>query len=352
MSSEASKVVIAAVHASAPPFDLKAGVAKTCALIAEASRRGARLVVFPESFIPGFPVWAGVLRPIDAHSVFRKFAENSLNVNGKEFRDIQATAAKHRIYVSLGFSELSNESKGRLWNSQALISDTGELVNHHRKLVPTFYEQLAWTRGDAAGLRLVNSPFGRIGGLICGENNNPLARYSLMAQGEEIHCACYPAVWPFRNPLTSSAYDLRESIRFRAASYSFEAKTFTVVSAGVLDEETLSGMSCADEEIRQILLACPRACSMIVGPTGELISDILQDTEGMVLAEADTSALTELKRHHDMAGYYNREDIFRVEVKADRPHTLDLIKRSDRASSDAEGSLSFGEDPIVEIAAE
>ena len=352
MNSETSKVVVAAVHASAPPFDLKAGVAKTCMLIAEASRRGARLIVFPESFIPGFPVWAGVIKPIDAHHVFRRFAENSLNVTSKEFREIQAAAAKYRTFVSLGFSELSNESKGRLWNSQALISDTGELVNHHRKLVPTFYEQLAWTRGDAAGLRVVNSPFGRIGGLICGENNNPLARYSLMAQGEEIHCACYPAVWPFRNPLNSPAYDLRDSIRFRAASYSFEAKTFTIVSAGVLDEETLSGMSGADEEIRQILLASPRACSMIVGPTGELMSEILQDEEGIVLAEADTSALTELKRHHDMAGYYNREDIFRVEVKADRPRTLELVRRSDRRAQDAEPFQDFGEDSMIEIAAE
>ncbi|MBY0381169.1 MAG: carbon-nitrogen hydrolase family protein [Xanthobacteraceae bacterium] len=352
MNLDTPKVVVAAIHASAPPFDLKAGVSKTCALIAEASRRGARLVVFPESFIPGFPVWAGVIRPIDAHSVFKRFAENSLNVNSKEFRDVQAAAAKHRIFVSLGFSELSDESKGRLWNSQVLISDTGELVNHHRKLVPTFYEQLAWTRGDAAGLRVVNSPFGRIGGLICGENNNPLARYSLMAQGEEIHCACYPAVWPFRNPLNSPAYDLRDSIRFRTASYSFEAKAFTIVSAGVLDDETLSGMSGADDEIRQILLASPKACSMIVGPTGDLISDILQDNEGMVLAEVDTSSLTELKRHHDMAGYYNREDIFRVEVKADRLSTLELVKRSDRPATGPASFRGFGEEPIVEAAAE
>ena len=219
--------------------------------------------------------------------------------------------------MSLGFSEVSPVSKGALWNSQVLIGENGDVLNLHRKLVPTFYEQLVWTRGDGAGLRVIETPIGRIGGLICGENNNPLARYSLMAQGEEIHCACYPAVWPFRDPLQSAPYDLRDAIRFRAANHSFEAKVFTIVSAAVYDDETAAAMSDGNLEARAVLDASPRACSMIVGPSGDILSPQI-DGEGIVSAEIDIHSLVELKRHHDMAGYYHRPDIFNFTASAER----------------------------------
>lgn len=330
-NSPSRSFVVAAVHASAPPMDRDAGVAKACKLIAEAGASGARLAVFSESFIPGFPIWNGIFAPIDGHKLFRRFAENALRPDQRPFRDIMEAAARHRVFVSLGFCEVSDRSPGRLWNSQALISDTGELLNVHRKLVPTFYEQLVWDRGDAAGLRVVETSIGKIGGLVCGENNNPLARYVLMGEGEEIHCACYPAIWPFRNPLNSPAYDLRDAIRFRAAAHSFEAKVFTVVSAGVIDDQLVEAFSDHDPEKAAILRACPPACSMIVGPTGELISDVRQDEEGLVMAQIDLSSLVELKRHHDMAGYYCRPDVFRLRLERQRGEALE-VEEEDRTS--------------------
>ncbi len=183
--SSSRSVVVAAAHASAPPLDRDAGVAKACQIIADASAAGARLVVFSESFIPGFPIWTGIFPPVDGHSLFRRFAENALNPQDKPFRTIMEAAARHRIYVSLGFCEVSSRSPGRLWNSQALISDEGVLLNLHRKLVPTYYEQLVWDRGDSEGLRVMDTPIGRIGGLVCGENNNPLARYVLMGKARK-----------------------------------------------------------------------------------------------------------------------------------------------------------------------
>lgn len=311
------QVFVSAVQASAPPFDKAGGVAKACGLIAEAARDGSRLIVFPESFIPGFPVWAGVLRAIETHGLFKKFAANSLNPNEDAFRQIQAAAAKHKMFVSLGFSEVSSVSKGALWNSQALIGDDGKLLNLHRKLVPTFYEQLVWNRGDGAGLRVVETSLGRIGGLICGENNNTLARYSLITQGEEIHCSCYPAVWPFRNPLTSAPYDLKDAIRFRAASHSFEAKVFNVVSASVFDDSTVDVIADGDSTAAEILRACPVAYAMILGPNGELLTTPSQ-SEGVLTAQIDTSILVELKRHHDLAGYYGRPDVFQFSFQTSR----------------------------------
>lgn len=326
MPATTGKFCVTAVQASAPPFDLAGGVAHACGLIARAARDGSKLIVFPESYIPGFPVWAGIFPPIDSHHLFRKFAANSMSPNSEAFREIQAAAAKHKIFISLCFSEVSQVSKGALWNSQVLIGDDGAILNLHRKLVPTFYEQLVWNRGDGAGLRVVDTALGRIGGLICGENNNTLARYSLIAQGEEIHCSCYPAVWPFRNPLNAQPYDLRDAIRFRAAAHSFEAKVFTIVSAGVYDAATAAAMSDGNETAARVLEASSCAYAMIVGPNGELLSTPIEG-EGLVTAEIDVASLVELKRHHDLAGYYGRPDVFDFSFNASRGVDLDPGKQ-------------------------
>ena len=312
------KTVVAAVHAASVMLDKAACTAKACHLMEEAARRGANLVVFPESFIPGFPLWNALNRPIDGHAMFRRFATNSLRIDGPEIRAIASLASRLRIFVSLGFSEVSERSEGCLWNSNVLISDEGEIINHHRKLVPTFYEKLSWTHGDGAGLRVVETKIGRIGSLICGENNNPLSRYTLMAQGEHIHTASYPPAWPFRNPLGAKPYDLADAIRVRAAAHSFEAKVFTIVSAGFLDRDSIDVIAAGDSDAEAILKACPRSCSMIVGPDGSLRSEIMCDEEGLLIAEIDVSEPLEHKQHHDMAGYYNRMDIFSVEVRRER----------------------------------
>jgi aliphatic nitrilase len=300
-------------------LDKAATTAKACHLIERAAAEGSRFVVFPESFLPGFPLWNALRRPIDSHAMFRRFAENSARIDGLEMRAIADAAARHRIYVSMGFSEVSSHSEGCLWNSNVLISDRGELLNHHRKLVPTFYEKLSWTAGDGAGLRVIDTDIGRIGSLICGENNNPLSRYTLMAQGEQIHTANYPPVWPFRNPLGAARYDLSDAIRVRASAHSFEAKTFTVVSAGFLDENSLKVLADGNEESEAILQACPHSCSMIVGPDGSLRSEMRSEEEGFVHSEIDVAEVLEHKQHHDMAGYYNRMDIYALHVQRARP---------------------------------
>ena len=313
------KTIVTAVHAASVTLDKAATTAKACRLIEQAASAGSRFVVFPESFLPGFPLWNALVRPIDGHAMFRRFAENSIRIDGTELREIADAAARHRIIVSIGISEVSAHSEGCLWNSNILISERGELLNHHRKLVPTFYEKLSWSAGDGAGLQVVATNIGRIGSLICGENNNPLSRYTLMAQGEQIHTANYPPVWPFRNPLGAARYDLSDAIRVRAAAHSFEAKTFTIVSAGFLDEASLAVLADGDEESEAILKACPRSCSMIVGPDGSLRSELRSEEEGMVHAEIDVSEVLEHKQHHDMAGYYNRMDIYALHVQRARP---------------------------------
>lgn len=315
-------VRLAAAHVASSFFDIETGVQKAIHYINLAAKDGVDLIAFPESYLPGFPIWHAFLRPIDAHAKFARFAAASLCIDGPEVARIQDAARTAQISVWLGFSERASYSEGCLWNSAILIDSEGEIRIHHRKLVPTFYEKLVWNRGDGNGLQVEKLPFGRVGGLICGENGNPLARYALMAQGEQIHCACYPSVWPFRDPNQGATYDLAEAIRVRAAAHSFEAKTYTVVSSALLDDASIGVITDGDAEAEALIRKCARASSMIVTPDGSTPGGTLTDAEGLVIADVDLSILTELKQHHDMAGYYNRHDVFRVEVNRDRQAPL------------------------------
>lgn len=166
-------VKVAAAHAASVYMNKAACVDKACSFIAEAAANGAELVVFPESFIPGFPVWAALWAPIYNHDWFKLMVENSVMIDGPEITAIRSAARRHGILVSLGFSEATPASVGCIWNSNVLISEQGTVLNHHRKLVPTFYEKMVWAPGDGHGLRVSDTRIGKIGTLICGENTNP-----------------------------------------------------------------------------------------------------------------------------------------------------------------------------------
>ena len=153
---------VCAAHVAPVFLDAVATVEKACALIAEASRAGARLIAFPESFVPGFPVWAAVQAPIRSHDFFKRLAANSIEVPGPEVATVCAAARDNAIVVSIGISERSAVSVGCLWNTNLLIDPDGNLINHHRKLVPTFYEKLIWANGDGAGLRVSSTDIGKI----------------------------------------------------------------------------------------------------------------------------------------------------------------------------------------------
>lgn len=304
----------AACHAAPVFLDTAASIEKACGLIAEAARNGASLVAFPESFIPGFPIWAAVQAPILSHDLFATLAAQSIRIDGPELNRIRMAARQHGVVVSLGISEGTDASVGCLWNSNVLIGADGAILNHHRKLVPTFYEKLVWANGDGRGLRVVESEVGRLGMLICGENTNPLARYTLMAQGEQVHVSSYPPVWPTRPSTDNRGYNLRRAIEIRAGGHAFEAKVFNVVTSACVDASLLETVDTLGREAREIVERAPRAASMILDPTGEIISNVLSEDEGIVYAEIDVARCVEPKQFHDVVGYYNRFDIFRLDV--------------------------------------
>jgi nitrilase len=308
------KFTAAAAHVAPVFLDRDATVAKACDIISEAARHGAQLVAFPEAYIPAFPVWAALWAPIRNHDFFSRLAAQSLVLPGPELERLRECARRAGIFVSVGINERSEASVGCLWNTNLLIGDDGSVLNHHRKIVPTFYEKLVWANGDGAGLRVCDTRIGRIGVLICGENTNPLARYCLMAQGEQLHVSSYPPVWPTRHPRDGGNYDLASAIRIRAGAHSFEAKAYNIVASGFLDASTRRQLVDSDPEVAEILDRTPRGVSVVIGPTGEPVSPMLSDSEGILYQEIDVNRCVEPKQFHDVVGYYNRFDIFDLRV--------------------------------------
>jgi nitrilase len=331
---------IAAAHVAPAFLDLERTIEKARSVIEEAARNGAELVVFPEAFVPAFPVWSALRAPIYNHDLFRRLAANAMLVPGPEVARICTTARRCGVFVSLGINEGTKTSVGCIWNANLLIADDGSILNHHRKLVPTFFEKMVWANGDGAGLRVSETRLGRIGALICGENTNPLARFCLMAQGEQVHMATYPPVWPTRDPREGGNYDLAGAIRIRAGAHSFEAKCFTVVASSYLDGTAFRELTGLGEEAGPILEKTPRGVSMVIGPTGDPIGETLSDEEGILYADIDIGACVEPKQFHDVVGYYNRFDIFKLSVdrSANRPISFEagVVEKEMRGDSEPE----------------
>ena len=318
MTTELPNFKAAAMHVAPVFLNTQATVDKACVLIKEAATHGARLIAFPETFIPAFPLWSAVRAPIENHDFFRRLTQAAIRIPGPEVEQLSRCARAHQVFVSIGVNEGTEASLGCVWNSNILIGDDGSLLNHHRKLVPTFYEKLVWAPGDARGLRVIQTAVGRVGMLICGENTNPLARYALIAQGEQVHISSYPPVWPTRPPGQAGAYDLESAIRIRAGAHSFEGKVFNIVASAFLDKTARDAIAQGDARVASILDNTPRSISIVLGPDGMPISEPMRDEEGILYAEIDVAQCIEPKQFHDVAGYYNRFDVFSFSV--DRTH--------------------------------
>lgn len=333
----------ALMHVAPVFLDTPATTDKACSLIREAAKNGAKLVAFAESYVSFFPVWCALRAPIYNHEFFKAAAASAIRIDGPEIAAVRSAAREASVVVSLGFNEGTEASVGCIWNSNVLIGADGAILNHHRKMVPTFWEKLVWANGDGAGLRVRGTDLGRIGMLICGENTNPLARFTMIAQGEQVHIASFPPVWPTKDPKEAGRYDLASATRIRCGAHAFEGKLFNLVVSSWMDRGMRDALVKGDKEIGRILDDSPRGVSMAIGPTGEAVSDIACDEERIVYADIDLAKCVELKQIHDLAGYYNRFDIFRLTVdrSANRPVRF----------AEEEGTIAPQEEAIVLSAA-
>jgi len=299
----------AAVQASPVYLDADATTRKACDLIREAASHGAKLVAFPEVFIPGYPYWNWIMTPLEGSAWFEKLVRNSVLVTGPEVRALCQAAQDNAINVVIGINERDEHSLGGLYNTLLIISEAGVLLSRHRKLVPTWAEKLTWTGGDGSTLRVHQTSIGPLGALACGENTNTLARFALLAEGELVHVASYISL-----PVAPPDYDMAEAIKLRAMAHSFEGKVFTVVSCSTISDKILDMMSESHPHVRTMLERKSSAFSGVIGPDGRVVGSALIDVEGIVYADIDLGKCIQPKQMHDIIGHYNRFDIFNLNV--------------------------------------
>ncbi|WP_201797044.1 carbon-nitrogen hydrolase family protein [Vibrio sp. vnigr-6D03] len=309
MMKEFPKFKAAAVQTSPVFLDAEGTVEKAAQLIAEASGNGAKLIVFPESFVPGYPYWNWITDPVSGSEWFEKLIKASIFVPGPEIDVVCAAAAATSTYVVIGVNERSKTSLGTLYNTLVFIDPQGQIIGKHRKLVPTWAEKLTWTGGDGSSLTVYDTDIGPLGGLACGENTNTLARYSLLAQGELVHTASYISL-----PVAPPDYDMAEAIKLRAMSHSFEGKVFTVVSTSTISEEIINEMEKIRPDARQLMERKSSCYSGVIGPDGRAVGDELIDEEGIAYADIDLARCIQPKQMHDIVGHYNRFDIFQLTI--------------------------------------
>ncbi|MCC6779291.1 MAG: carbon-nitrogen hydrolase family protein [Hyphomicrobiales bacterium] len=307
---------LAAVQAAPVWLDREATVAKACRLIDEAADNGAKIIGFPEGFIPGFPDWYHWFMPRSAEAIgFNKaLFKNAVEIPGPAVDAIAAAARRTRTHVVIGVNERDKGTMGTLYNSQLFFGPDGALLGVHRKLMPTFTERLVHSSGDGSSMRTYPTPFGAIGGLICGENTNSLARFALLAQHERIHVASWPAF-----VLGKRNFD---AIDIRVKYHAFEGRVFVISACGVLDDSCLDAMGLSESQ-RQAM-ACRGGHSGILGPDGSYIAGPVGDTEQTVYAEADLDKVIEGKLSHDLTGHYNRFDVFTLQVRTSPREALRL----------------------------
>lgn len=312
------KFKAAAVQAAPYFLDTPATIAKVGKLVREAAAAGAKIAVFPEVFVSGYPYWNWIKNPLDGSAWFERLYFSAIDVPGPETEELCRLSRDHDIHIAIGVNERGAKSVGTIYNTNLLISPEKGLVNRQRKLVPTFAEKLSWTAGDAHGLRVSETSIGPIGMLACGENTNTLARFALLAEGELLHIANFVA-FPFVNN-----YDMPSAIKTRVGAHCFEGKVFSIVACSAMSEEIVSAMAVTEED-RKRLTGSPNAFSAIFNPKGEIISEQLLDGEGIVYADIDLKECIAPKQYHDIIGHYNRFDIFNLQINRSDQSPLSYI---------------------------
>lgn len=298
-----------AVVQAAPVFlDREATVAKACRFIEEAADLGAQVIVFPEGYIPAFPYWFNFY--IGDHPIHMRFYKelfkNAVAVPSPATDRIGQAARQARAYVVMGINEKEANSYGTMYNTYLFFGPDGGLMGKRRKLVPTVFERLVHTGGDGSTMEVFPTVYGGLSGLICGENTNPLARFTLIAKGEVIHAAAWPAFALARQRNVVAGLDIR--IR----SHAYEGKIFVLSCTGVFTEDMMDAME-LDEEARKLLVD-DGGHSSIVNPQGQFLIGPDIHGETVLVADLDMEEVVAGRYLHDITGHYNRFDVFSLRV--------------------------------------
>ena len=274
--------------------------------VAQAAAGGARLVIFPEAFIPGYPAWVWRLRPGGdmalSERLHRALIDNAVNLATDDLGPLREAAREHKVTVVCGINERDGAfSRGTLYNTVVTIGADGGVLNRHRKLIPTNPERMVWGQGDATGLRPVDSACGRIGALICWESYMPLARYALYAQGLDVYIA--PTYDSGDRWIATLQHIAREAGCWVVGSgVAFRASDIRGAAPGMTDL-----YPSADEWINA-------GDSAVIAPSGKVVVGPLRNDVGVLYADIDSQDIDNARRTLDVAGHYSRPDLFSLHV--------------------------------------
>lgn len=299
----ADKIQVALVQGSPVFNDLPASLEKAVGLIAEAAKTGAKLVAFGETWLAGYPAWldhcpnAALWNYEPTKQVFAEMRRNSLVIAGKETKILGRAARENKVTIVIGANERVEKGigNGTLYNALLTFDETGTLVNHHRKLIPTYTERLVHGQGDGDGLKSVETNAGRVGGLVCWEHWMPLARQAMHDAGEQIHVAVFPTV--------------HEMHQIASRQYAFEGRCFVLAVGLIMPAQDLPDefVPPANTDADSLLL---RGGSCLIAPDGSFVIEPVFDREEILTAEIDLTQIDREKMTLDVSGHYQRRDVF------------------------------------------
>jgi len=303
---------IAIVQNSPVFLDKHKTIELAVAKVEEASGNGAELVVFTEAFIPGYPTWIWRLRPGGdwnvSEELHQRLLMNAIKMESDDLDPLYEAARKHHVTIVCGMEERDSKlSQSTLYNTVIIIGKDGTLLNRHRKLMPTNPERMVWGFGDASGLKVVDTPVGRIGTLLCWENYMPLARYALYAQGIEVYIA--PTYDSGDGWIGTLQHIAREGCCWVVGCGNL------MKGSDIPDDfpEKSSLYPDSDEWVNP-------GDSIVIAPGGEIVAGPMREEAGILYCDIDREKVGIAKRALDVTGHYSRPDIFKLHVNT-KPQT-------------------------------
>lgn len=296
---------VAAVQAAPVFLDLDGTLDKTIVLMEQAAGQGARLVAFPETWIPGYPWWIWLTPPALGMQYVQRYFDHSLVLGSDEFKRLADAARSLKVWLSVGYSERAG---GSLYIAQALIDDEGRTQLTRRKLRPTHVERTVFGDGDGSDLTVAQTVIGNIGMLNCWEHLQPLTKYALYAQNEQIHIGAWPSFSIYPGKATALGPEVNTAA---SRVYAAEGQCFVVAPCAVVSSQ-MHEQLCTNDLQRQ-LLHMGGGYARIYGPDGgELGTPLAPDEEGLVLADIDLGMISLAKHAADPVGHYARPDVTRL----------------------------------------
>jgi nitrilase len=300
-----TKYKVAAVQAAPEFMNLDKGIDKAIRYIKESADAGAKLIAFPEVWLPGYPWWIWLDSPAWGMQFVQRHYENALVVGSPHWQRLCDAAAANNIFVVLGFCEREG---GTLYIAQGIIDDKGEVVATRRKLKPTHAERTVYGEGDGSGLAVHETSLGRMGALSCAEHIQPLSKYAMFSQNEQVHVAAWPSFSVYRG----AAFQLSAEANNAASQvYALEGQCYVIAPCATVSKEMLDML--ADTPVKRQLLLEGGGYAQIYGPDAKPLCEPLSETtEGLLYADVDLGFIGVAKAAYDPTGHYSRPDVVRL----------------------------------------